>query len=108
MFFANCIRWFFSNTICRLKFSETLGPKISSSCGVETREDDLGPLLFDNIISNLIREVQLENLFTVKVGNVKDNILMYADDIIILSENSKGFRNAWINCTMFALPVICK
>ena len=82
----------YSNTSCRIKFHNGLGPIFQSTCGVK-QGDVLSPLLFNIFINDLIKELEFPESKAVRVGNEELNILLYADDIILLSESNDGLQH---------------
>ena len=77
----------YSNTTCIIKFHNGLGPIFPSTCGVK-QGDVLSPLLFNIFINDLTKELECPESKAVRIGNEEVNILLYADDIILLSENN--------------------
>ncbi len=53
--------------------------------------DTLSPTLFGIFINDIVREINDLNL-GVKIGNKKLSILLYADDIVLLSDTENGLQ----------------
>ncbi len=51
----------------------------------------MSPTLFGIFISDIVREINDLNL-GVKIGNKKVSILLYADDIVLLSDTENGLE----------------
>ena len=79
----------------------------SSFIGVR-QGDNLSPILY-NIFVNDIPDIFDEDCFPVKLNNTKLNCLMYADDLILLSETPRGLQECLdklqIYCNNWGLEV---
>lgn len=83
----------FSNTTSRIKLSDGLGKIFNSECGVKRDVLSLTPfnIFIDGIVSDLKQNVKCE---PVHVKNLNVNSLLYADDIVILSESKSGLQTS--------------
>lgn len=63
-----------------------------SNVGVR-QGDNLSPNLFKLFINDLPEQFD-NSCYPVKLNNLKLNCLMYADDVILISENAQGLQNA--------------
>ena len=61
--------------------------------------DNLSPNLFNLTINKLPEKLIASHCDPIKLNNIDINCLMYANDIVLLSETSKGLQNA-INSTI--------
>ncbi len=75
--------WFQSG----LKQGDTLSPTLF---GLK-EGDTLFPTLFGIVINDIVKEINDFNL-GVKIGNKKVSILLYADDIVLLSDTENGLQ----------------
>ena len=73
--------------------SNGLSKYFTSSCGVK-QGDVLSPTLFNLFINGLINDLDNSSIDPVSVGDVKVTSLMYADDIILLSESQEGLQKS--------------
>lgn len=83
----------YQNTTCRIKFSNGVSEKFTSNCGVK-QGDVLSPTLFNLFINGLNDELNISSTNPIKLGNLNISSLMYADDIILLSESQEGLQKA--------------
>ena len=83
----------YTDTICRIKFSNALSAPFSSERGV-TQGDVLTSLLFNYFINNLVDDLNKDNTDPVVIGDTSMNILLYADDIVLLSQSKEGLQNS--------------
>jgi hypothetical protein len=56
--------------------------------------DVLSPLLFNYFINNLVDDLNKDNTDPVVIGDTSMNILLYADDIVLLSQSKEGLQNS--------------
>ena len=61
-----------------------------SSVGVQ-QDDSLSPMLFNVFMNNLVSEVKSLN-YGVKLGDTTISILLYADDIALISESEDSLQ----------------
>ena len=87
------LRSMYQDTTCRLKFSNGLSEKFISSCGVK-QGDVLSPLLFNLYINDLVKVLEHNNVDPVTISETSINSLLFADDIILLSNSEKGLQKS--------------
>ena len=80
----NIIDSMYTNTSCRIKFSNGLSHYFSSERGVK-QGDVLSPLLFNYFINDIIKSLNQENTDPISIADSKINILLYADDIVFFA-----------------------
>ena len=85
------IKSIYQETQCCLKLNNTLTNWFRSESGV-LQGDTLSPTLFNIFINDLIPSVKSLNK-GVPIGDQNLSILLYADDIIILSENASDLQS---------------
>ena len=83
----------YQNTTCRIKFPNGLSQYFPSFCGVK-QGDVLSPTLFNLFINGLSDDLNNDTTDPIVIGDVKVTSLLYADDIILLSESQEGLQNA--------------
>jgi hypothetical protein len=81
------------DTICRIKFSNGLSASFSSERGVK-QGNVLRTLLFNYFINNLVDDLNKDNTDPVVIGDTSVNILLYADDIVLLSQSKEELQNS--------------
>ena len=74
-------------------FSNGLSAPFSSERGVK-QGVVLIPLLFKYFINNLVDYLNKDNTDPVVIGDTSVNILLYADDIVLLSQSKEGLQNS--------------
>ena len=80
------------HTQSRVKFSQGMSPHFYSELGIK-QGDCLSPILF-NIFINDMQEIFTNNCDPVQVNKLKLNHLLFADDLVILSETNQGLQNS--------------
>jgi hypothetical protein len=89
----NIIHSMYTDTICRITFSNGLSAPFSSERGVK-QGDVLSHLLCHYFINNLVDDLNKDNTDPVVIGDTSVNILLYADDIVLLSQSKEGLQNS--------------
>ena len=89
----NVIYSMYTDTVSRIKFSNGLSPPFLSERGVK-QGDVLSPLLFNYFINNLVGNLDNKHTDPVAIGDTSLNILLYADDIVLLSESKEGLQKS--------------
>jgi len=81
----------YQNTSCCLKINNYLTPWFYTNTGVK-QGDNLSPTLFSLFLNDLA--VNIKNLNGgISIGNIKVSILLYADDLVLVSENEEELQN---------------
>ncbi|CAG2229900.1 unnamed protein product [Mytilus edulis] len=83
----------YDDTTCRIKFQNGLSEEFISNRGVK-QGDVLSPLLFNLYINNLVKSLQDANTDPIVIGDTTINSLLFADDIVLLSNSEKGLQTA--------------
>ena len=84
----------YTNTTFKIKFRNGLSQSINSERGVK-QGDVLSPLLFNFYIDDLTDALHAKSCITdpVLVGDTSLNILLYADDLVLISESRSGLQS---------------
>lgn len=90
--FFRCVSSMYSKAKLCVKVKNNISSFFPSKIGVH-QGDVLSPNLFKIFINDLEKYFN-ENCFPVKLRNVLIHCLMYADDIVLLSESSEGLQNS--------------
>ena len=88
----NIIFSMYENTKTKIKFASGLSKAFTSECGVK-QGDILSPSLFNIFINGIVDELKAGNCDPVQIGEISVNCLLYADDIVLLSESKSGLQN---------------
>ncbi len=59
---------------------------------------NISPTLFNIYLNDLCKALNPSNCDPVQLGNKNINLLMYADDIILLSQSKEGLQNSLNVC----------
>ena len=104
--FYNVIRNMYNNISLHVRIDSLLTPAFRSLVGVR-QGDNLSPTLFNIFVNDLPKH--LENCSPAKFHDLQIHCLMYADDLIILSDNKEGIHNAldklFIYCKTWKLSI---
>ena len=96
------------DTACRIKCNNGISVPFPSESGVK-QGDVLSPLLFNFFIDDLTQELTGSAFDPVVIGNTSTNILLYADDIVLLSQSKEGLQNClntlYDYCSVWKLQV---
>ncbi len=84
------VKIIYSESTCSVKVNEMLTDWFISKSRVK-QGDTLSPTLFDISMNNIVHEVNNLNL-GINIGNRKLSILLYADDIVLLSDTEEGLQ----------------
>ena len=87
----NIIKTIYRETTCCIKINDVLTDWFASASGV-LQGDTLSPTLFNIFANDLIHDVTNLNK-GISVGDHNISILLYADDIAVLSENEENLQN---------------
>ena len=72
--------------------SAMLSDKILAAVGVK-QGDNLSPTIFNLYLNDIVDALNKEECDPVKLDSTNFNCLLYADDIILLSESKVGLQN---------------
>ena len=88
--FANIIKVLYKGTECRIKLNDKTTEWFPTYAGVRQGQNDSTTLfaMFVNSIADKINTLGMG----VKIGTTSISILMYADDIVLLSETENGLQ----------------
>lgn len=104
----NIIKSMYSKTENRIKFKNGISPKFVSTTGVK-QGDNLSPTLFNIYINDIVSFIENYQGDPIIVGDNKINILLYADDIILISKSPNGLQNCLnalsLYCNLWKLEV---
>jgi hypothetical protein len=100
------IKCIYQNTLCCLKLNDLLTDWFSTESGV-LQGDTLSPTLFNIFIDDLIPIVNSLHL-GIPIGDHRVSILLYADDIVILSETPAGLQEMLDSVTQWSYKNMIK
>jgi len=86
----NNIKCIYNQTFHCINVDEMLTSWFDTECGVR-QEDTLSPTLFGIFINDIVEEANALDA-GIKLGNEQVSILLYADDIALISDASKGLQ----------------
>lgn len=89
--FYNILKEMYNNNILSIKIQDKLSPNFISNIGVR-QGDTLSPNLFKIFINDL-PEIFDESCEPPILGNISINSLMFADDVVLLSNSETGLKN---------------
>ena len=89
--FYNVIKDMYNDNILQLKLGHSMTDEFHSEIGVR-QGDTLSPNLFKIFMNGLI-DIFDDECDGASLGNFAINCLMYADDVIIISESEQGLHN---------------
>ena len=84
----------YANTTTRIKFSNGLSVAPDLLQNVESNKGMLLAPLFKNCIDDIVKDLVTGNCDPVRVGDLSGNCLLYADDIVLLSESKSGLQSS--------------
>ena len=103
----NIIEDMLSNVLSTIKIHNNVSESFKTTNGVK-QGDILSPLLFNLFINDLPDALGI-NEYTPSLDTKKINCLMYADDLVILSEDPRGLQHSLNNldeyCSTWKLDV---
>ena len=87
------IKNMYSNVNLQVLVQDGLTKTFTSNVGVR-QGDNLSPTLFNIFINDLPQMLYEDHCYPLTLGNTSINCLLYADDLLILSENKAGLQNS--------------
>ncbi|MCU7801369.1 MAG: reverse transcriptase family protein, partial [gamma proteobacterium symbiont of Lucinoma myriamae] len=87
------IKSMYTDAHSRIKFNGGLTDPFKTTCGVK-QGDVLSPLLFNLYINDIVNHMSGPSCDPVHINNTPIPILMYADDIILVSQSAHGLQNS--------------
>ena len=90
--FYNIIASMYVNNVLQIKTgSAMLSDKFLATVGVR-QDDNLSPNIFNLYLNDIVDALNKEVCNPLKLGSTNFNCLLYADDIILLSESEAGLQ----------------
>lgn len=90
----------FNNTLCSFKHKDMFSTFFNTDKGVR-QGDGISPTLFNIFINDISQIFEQENCTPVKLINSKLGSLLFADDLIILSETQIGLQKSLDNLSEY-------
>lgn len=81
--------------LCKIKFSNDLSEPFISERGVK-QGDVWSPLLLNFFIDDITKKLENNIYYPVVLGGIRVSILLYADDIVLISQSKEGLQNCLI------------
>lgn len=100
--FINIIISLYKNTMASVKIGNRVSKKFSVNIGTK-QGCNLSPSLFNLFTNDIPHTLLASKMDPISLAGKEIPLLMYADDIVILSQSSKGLQNA-----LNALSTYCK
>ena len=90
----------YNETYTSLIYKKHILPEIQTRKGLK-QGDNLSPKLFNIYINDLPEDIEKGETHPVRIHNLDINCLMWADDIILLSETKEGLQNCLNNLSSY-------
>jgi hypothetical protein len=100
--FYRIIKDMYCNTRFAIKKGQYIGPECEMKKGVR-QGDSLSPTLFNIYVNDIDSIFGSPDCDPVTINDIKINHLMYADDLLILSESSSGLQRCLNNLETFCV-----
>ena len=98
--FFHIIKQQYSETISAVKYQNLHSEYFSTSRGVK-QGDSLSPTLFNLFINDIDKEFMNRENHPLELINSKVGCLLFADDLLILSESKEGLQNSINNLSKY-------
>ena len=83
----------YSSTRAKVKLQQGTTSTFNPNIGIR-QGDCLSPLLFNQFIADLSRELNKNNIDPIQVGETDISHLLFADDLLLVSKSSEGLQGA--------------
>ena len=87
------IKSMYDVTCCRIKFLNGISEEFPSTCCIK-QGDALSPLLFNLFLNDLVETLSTAECDPIVIDDLTVNSLLYADDIILLSNSEDGLQKS--------------